>query len=210
MKGRLVLTAAFTFLAVLNAPRALADVYSPDFKSAGSELSIIHPEKVSVKDGILTITPDALTAGATMSAPRSVWNQVLEVGDATIKVKCKLSKPTDPKCIPYCGLLFTMKDINHMVEASVSSEGSYTIYKSDGDKTINTVEWTVAPSLNKGFDVWNELQVSIKGNRLTFSINGTVVKSVPIDGLSAGGMFGVTAYSTSGSTSQFKDLQVTY
>jgi hypothetical protein len=204
MKGRLM-AAALTFLAGLNAPGALADVYSPDFKSAGSELCIIHPEKVSVKDGVLTVT-----AGATVGAPRSVWNQVLEVGDATLKVKCKLSKPADPKVIPYCGLLFAMKDINRMVEASVCSEGTYTIYKSDGDKTTTNVDWTLAPSLNKGFDVWNELQVAIKGNRLTFSINGAVVKSIPIDVLSAGGMFGVTAYSTSGSPSQFKDLQVTY
>lgn len=205
MKRGILLGTLLTVFSALSISGAGAEVYQPDFKQLDSDWKGGHMEAVKVKDGVLSITPPS---GEKEPQMRGTWNQSLEVKDAKLKVKIKLPKSSLPTKTN-SGVVIAFKDWENNIEVDFGLSGCFSIYQATAGASKELVPWTQTTALHANSDDWNDVEITTKGSRLTVSVNGAVLKSMPVDGLGSG-MFGFTCQCPNGAPGQFKDLQVTY
>lgn len=102
------------------------------------------------------------------------------------------------------GMIFRVQDVDNGYEFAVSGLGDYYVGKVEAGKYENIKTWTVDDSLIKG-NATNILQITAKGNTLSFYANGTLLTTLT-DSTFSSGRVGVLTYAQVDST--FDDLKV--
>ncbi len=127
------------------------------------------------------------------------WNPANTVtGDYTLKGTFKLIKSTGYD--EYYGLIFGGSGLEGASQSylyfMVTDDGTYLIKRREGSSTQGVSQKTPSPAVKKpdaSGSATNALEVRVKGNKIDFVINGTVVASLPKSGAAAktDGIYGV-------------------
>ncbi len=111
-------------------------------------------------------------------------------GDYTLKGTFKLIKSTGYD--EYYGLIFGGSGLEGASQSylyfMVTDDGTYLIKRREGASTQGVSQKTPSPAVKKpdaSGSATNALEVRVKGNKLDFVINGTVVASLPKSGAAA-------------------------
>lgn len=102
------------------------------------------------------------------------------------------------------GLIFRVQDVDNGYEFAVSGLGDYYVGKVEGGTYQDILKWTVNNAINKG-NATNILQITAKGNTLSFYVNGTLLTTVT-DSTFSSGRVGTLAYAQV--LTEFDDLKV--
>ena len=106
-------------------------------------------------------------------------------------------------------LKFAMKDADNLIHLYINLNRLYLLCQTcGGQPTKDVTPSTKSSALPAEPTVCNELQIAVKGSRLNSTVNGALLKSIPIHGLNAG-MIGLAYQSPTRTPGQFKTLQLT-
>ena len=119
------------------------------------------------------------------------WNPANTVtGDYTLKGTFKLIKSTGYD--EYYGLIFGGSGLEGASQSylyfMVTDDGTYLIKRREGTSTQGVSQKTSSPAVKKpdaSGSATNALEVRVKGDKIDFVINGTVVASLPKSGAAA-------------------------
>lgn len=202
--GNLLMLGALTALSILPSTAA---TYKPDFKALDPDWLVIQPNAVKASGGILTL----MDAKGDIPEYRT---KSLRVADMTCSVKAQFAKvPNLPDTGAKATLEFLMPDSSHGYEFSLSSIGTYQIYKFDSGKDgkpTALVPWTANEAIKKGPADWNEMKVVIEGQRGSFYVNGTLLTSLPLHVPEGGGMIGLECINNEPVEVKYKDFELVY
>lgn len=115
----------------------------------------------------------------------------------------KATKVTGPDKWGY-GIIFRAQDVDNGYEFAVSGLGDYYVGKVESGTYQDILKWTVNSAINKG-NATNILQVTAKGNTLSFYVNGTLLTTIT-DSTFTSGHVGTLAYAQV--LTEFDDLKV--
>lgn len=77
----------------------------------------------------------------------------------------------------------------------VRGDGSYLVKRRDGEETSDLVGWTSSDAVRgveeEGAESPNELSVAVRGDQVEFSVNGTVVETLPASEVRPWGFAGI-------------------
>lgn len=115
----------------------------------------------------------------------------------------KATKVSGPDKWGY-GLIFRVQDVDNGYEFAVSGLGDYYVGKVENGTYQDILKWTVNDAINKG-NATNVLQITAKGNTLSFYANGTLLTTIT-DSTFSSGRVGTLAYAQV--LTEFDDLKV--
>jgi len=110
------------------------------------------------------------------------WNQTsnmnfIPTSDFEVEVAmCQLSGVVNKGY----GITYNYKDPNNFNTFCVSANGYYCVFHYSKGTYADDILWKESAKINKGFNKYNKLAITRKGNNLHYFINGTEVASLPV------------------------------
>ncbi len=158
----------------------------------------------SVEGGAFVLKP-------TINTEQHVLNNGNIFTDMDACVDTKLTKAGPKMDRTYAGLMFWGADYNGYYEFVVSAQGTYSVYRQVGGRSITIIDWTANPAINNGINVEQPLRVVTKGTTATFYLGNAQLNSITGQPPQGGGEIGLVAASGPGSGAvwQFTKLKVT-
>ncbi len=115
--------------------------------------------------------------------------------------------PLDAKA----GLVFWYVDVNNFYVFEIAPNGKASVWRRQRGKWLPQVNWESAEGANPGDGATNQLQVTTDGSQATFSVNGTVFKTLTGSPPDNGQEIGILVVSPAkgAATFTFDNLKVT-
>jgi glucose/mannose transport system substrate-binding protein len=204
MKPKVYAFYASTLVALLLLPSILSVLageilYQDNFANLDQSWGT-PSERLSVKDGKLTLKPAPNTA-------QSILNQSNVFDDADIRVE--VTMPAGDANVPG-GLIFWAKDQSNFYCLCIDAAGYFKISRYVTDRWLQPVGWIENEAINKGIGQVNRLRVVTKGHQATAYINDKQVATFNGQPPQGGGCIGVSGGSPENAQNiwQFANLQV--
>jgi hypothetical protein len=147
--------------------------------ACGTGAVLLH-DKFESLDGWGDLTSDVSVSGGTMriTQPPQRWyrfsNQTDLFTDTNICLDMSIVAAGALQESPYFSLIFWRRQ-NDFYRLAVSGSGVYFIGRHWNGQVTFPRAWTAAPSLKKGLNVWNGIEVRTRGNTVAFRLNGSEV-----------------------------------